>query len=142
MQVQLKGSLQLTMAIIKPHITKVPHSLQEMCEKIVLFSFSGPSEVYILARQDAIKLWRELMGPTKVYQAQFTAPDTIRGSFGLSDTRNATHGSDSPESAKREIEIFFPKFDIDKWFNEEEKHFVEGNVTLCPKEFIHRINLK
>lgn len=33
------------------------------------------------------------MGPTKVYRAQFEAPDTIRGKYGLSDTRNATHGS-------------------------------------------------
>lgn len=33
------------------------------------------------------------MGPTKVYHAQFTAPMSIRGSFGLSDTRNAVHGS-------------------------------------------------
>jgi nucleoside-diphosphate kinase len=33
------------------------------------------------------------MGPTKVYHAQFTAPESIRGRFGLSDTRNATHGS-------------------------------------------------
>jgi len=33
------------------------------------------------------------MGPTKVFCAQFTAPKSIRGSFGLSDTRNAVHGS-------------------------------------------------
>lgn len=33
------------------------------------------------------------MGPTKVYRAQFEAPNTIRGKYGLSDTRNATHGS-------------------------------------------------
>lgn len=33
------------------------------------------------------------MGPTKVYKAQFEAPNTIRGKYGLSDTRNATHGS-------------------------------------------------
>lgn len=33
------------------------------------------------------------MGPTKVFKAQYSDPDTIRGQFGLSDTRNATHGS-------------------------------------------------
>ena len=33
------------------------------------------------------------MGPTKVFKTQFEAPDSIRGQFGLSDTRNATHGS-------------------------------------------------
>lgn len=54
---------------------------------------SGPSDIHVLARENAIPKWRELMGPTKVFQAQFTAPDTIRGKYGLSDTRNATHGS-------------------------------------------------
>ena len=49
--------------------------------------------MHILARHDAINVWRKLMGPTKVYRAQFTAPDSIRGRFGLSDTRNAVHGS-------------------------------------------------
>ena len=38
------------------------------------------------------------MGPTKVYRAQFTAPDSIRGRFGLSDTRNAVHGSGERDS--------------------------------------------
>ena len=49
--------------------------------------------MHILARHDAIDVWRKLMGPTKVYRAQFTAPGSIRGRFGLSDTRNAVHGS-------------------------------------------------
>lgn len=50
------------------------------------------------------------MGPTKVFRAQFDAPTSIRSEFGLSDTRNATHGSDSEVSAEREIAIFFPDF--------------------------------
>jgi nucleoside-diphosphate kinase len=54
---------------------------------------SGPSDIYILAAHNAIIKWRQLMGPTKTYQAQYSAPHTIRGMFGLSDTRNATHGS-------------------------------------------------
>ena len=54
---------------------------------------SGPSDIHILAGHNAISKWRQMMGPTKVYQAQFTAPDSIRGTYGLSDTRNATHGS-------------------------------------------------
>ncbi|PNF28065.1 Nucleoside diphosphate kinase 6 [Cryptotermes secundus] len=62
--------------------------------RLVTLMRSGPSEVHILARQNAIKVWRSLMGPTKVYHAQFTAPESIRGRFGLTDTRNATHGSD------------------------------------------------
>jgi nucleoside-diphosphate kinase len=54
--------------------------------------------VHILARHDAVNVWRKLMGPTKVYRAQFTAPDSIRGRFGLSDTRNAVHGSGEIDS--------------------------------------------
>lgn len=53
------------------------------------------------------------MGPTKVYQAQFTHPDCIRSQYGLSDTRNATHGSDSPASVSKEIGILFPDIILD-----------------------------
>lgn len=61
--------------------------------RLLSFICSGPSDIHILAAYDVITKWRYLMGPTKVYQAQYIAPDTIRGMFGLSDTRNATHGS-------------------------------------------------
>lgn len=54
---------------------------------------SGPMRAYILAREDAIRHWRELMGPTKVFRARYTSPATIRAQFGLTDTRNTTHGS-------------------------------------------------
>uniref|UniRef100_A0A8D8XCQ3 Nucleoside diphosphate kinase n=1 Tax=Cacopsylla melanoneura TaxID=428564 RepID=A0A8D8XCQ3_9HEMI len=81
---------------------------------------SGPSEINILAREDAIRKWRELLGPTKVFQARFSHPDTIRGMYGLSDTRNAAHGSDSPESAAREISIFFPNFSTTEWLRDHE----------------------
>lgn len=57
------------------------------------FFTSGPSDVYILARENAIKKWRELMGPTKVFEAKLSHPDSIRGKYGLTDTRNVTHGS-------------------------------------------------
>jgi nucleoside-diphosphate kinase len=79
------------------------------------------------------------MGPTKVYRAQFTAADSIRGRFGLSDTRNAVHGSDSSESAVREIGIFFPDFSVARWFHEEEAYFKTGTVKLCAREFVHDI---
>lgn len=61
--------------------------------RLLTFMSSGPSDVHILAGYDAISKWRQLLGPTKVYQAQFTDPNSIRGMFGLSDTRNAAHGS-------------------------------------------------
>lgn len=51
---------------------------------------------YILAHEDAVVRWRCLMGPTRVSRARNTAPDSIRGAYGLTDTRNATHGSGGP----------------------------------------------
>jgi len=54
---------------------------------------SGPTIAFILAHPDAINAWRKLIGPTKVYKTQYEQPDSLRGQFGLTDTRNATHGS-------------------------------------------------
>lgn len=55
------------------------------------------------------------MGPTKVFKAIYSHPNSLRGLFGLTDTRNACHGSDSPESVRREIGIIFPDFRVDEW---------------------------
>lgn len=81
--------------------------------------FSGPLQALILARHNAIAEWRELMGPTKVFKTIYSHPDSIRGQFGLSDTRNACHGSDTPESVEREINIIFPEFNIQNWYTEQ-----------------------
>ena len=59
------------------------------------FMCSGPIEALILLREDAIEHWRQLMGPTKVYKTWQSHPDSIRGTWGLTDTRNTTHGSGS-----------------------------------------------
>jgi nucleoside-diphosphate kinase len=63
-----------------------------------------------LAKKEAIKDWRALLGPTKVFQTIFSHPESIRGQFGLTDTRNAGHGSDSETSALKEIIFFFPEY--------------------------------
>lgn len=79
--------------------------------------------MFVLAGDNAIAKWRNLLGPTKVFKTIFSHPDSIRGQFGLSDTRNACHGSDSTESARREIGIFFPEFDTDDWLHaNSDKH--------------------
>ncbi|XP_078043773.1 nucleoside diphosphate kinase 6 isoform X2 [Augochlora pura] len=74
--------------------------------RLTTFMCSGPSDIHILANYDAIVKWRKLMGPTKVYHAQYSNPDTIRGMFGLSDTRNATHGSGNGIKTKKNIIIW------------------------------------
>lgn len=61
--------------------------------RLVSFMSSGPVEVLILAKENAIADWRRLLGPTKVYKTVISHPDSIRGMFGLTDTRNVGHGS-------------------------------------------------
>lgn len=71
----------------------------------------------ILAGENAIINWRNIMGPTKVYKGIYSHPKCIRSLFGISDTRNVCHGADSELAVKREIELFFPEFSIDQWNN-------------------------
>uniref|UniRef100_A0A3B4FGQ5 Nucleoside diphosphate kinase n=1 Tax=Pundamilia nyererei TaxID=303518 RepID=A0A3B4FGQ5_9CICH len=101
----------------------------------------GPMRAYILAREDAISHWRELMGPTKVFRARFNSPASIRGQFGLTDTRNTTHGSDSLESAQREITFFFPDFCADEWMKKEEPLFRSGQIRYDHQNQIHTLSL-
>ena len=72
---------------------------------------SGPVVKLILEREGAIKGWRALLGPTNPTKAATDAPSTIRARFGNLEngTQNAAHGSDSPESAAREIGLMFPE---------------------------------
>ncbi|ORX96823.1 nucleoside diphosphate kinase [Basidiobolus meristosporus CBS 931.73] len=84
-------------------------------ERLVGYMTSGPFQALILSKDNAIKDWRGLIGPTHPVRAAINAPDTLRSIYGLTDTRNSFHGSDSDETAKREIEIFFPEFDVDQW---------------------------
>ncbi|KAK0064917.1 nucleoside diphosphate kinase 6-like isoform X2, partial [Biomphalaria pfeifferi] len=53
----------------------------------------GPLWTYILCGDNAISRWRKLMGPTKVLKTVYDEPLSIRGLYGLTDTRNCTHGS-------------------------------------------------
>ncbi|XP_063301560.1 nucleoside diphosphate kinase 6 isoform X2 [Pelobates fuscus] len=108
-------------------------------QRLVEFMSSGPMQAYILAHEDAIHLWRNLMGPTKVFRARITAPDSVRGSLGLTDTRNTTHGSDSFESACREISFFFPEFNISHWYQEQEPFYRAGPVSYDEEKLEHRL---
>ncbi|HLR17304.1 MAG TPA: nucleoside-diphosphate kinase [Alcanivoracaceae bacterium] len=71
---------------------------------LVSFMTSGPVVVQVLEGENAIAKNRELMGATNPKEAD---AGTIRADFAESIDENAVHGSDSPESAKREIDYFF-----------------------------------
>jgi nucleoside-diphosphate kinase len=69
------------------------------------FVTSGPVVAAILEGDEAVEVVRALNGATDGRKA---APGTIRGDLALSNRENLVHGSDSPESAEREIAIWFP----------------------------------
>jgi nucleoside-diphosphate kinase len=68
------------------------------------FMSSGPCVLLALEAPNAIQKWRDTMGPTDPSKA---APGTLRRDFGESIGRNATHGSDAPETAAFELGYFF-----------------------------------
>ena len=72
---------------------------------LVKFMTGSPVVAMVLAGPNAIEVCRKLMGATFGYQAE---SGTIRGDFGISNQFNLVHGSDGPESAEREISLFFP----------------------------------
>ena len=72
--------------------------------ELVDFITSGPVVMAKVTGDNAISLWRDLMGPTDPADAP---PGTIRGDFASVITENVVHGSDSPESAGRELKLFF-----------------------------------
>jgi nucleoside-diphosphate kinase len=82
------------------------HEGRPFFEDLKKFMTSGPVFVQVLEGENAISLNRELMGNTDPKQA---APGTIRADYANSIDANAVHGSDSPESAVREINYFFPE---------------------------------
>ena len=71
---------------------------------LVEYITSGPVVKMVISGPDAVPIVRKMMGVTNPKDA---APGTIRGDFGLTLDANVVHGSDSPESAAREIAIFF-----------------------------------
>jgi nucleoside-diphosphate kinase len=72
---------------------------------LVDFITGGPLVAAVIEGPDAILSWRAMMGVTNPANA---APGTIRGDLATETQMNVTHGSDSPESAAREIALFFP----------------------------------
>jgi len=82
------------------------HDGKPFFDDLVGFMSRGPVVVMVLeGPADTYKVVRAMMGATNSRDA---APGTIRGDLGIKLTENLVHGSDSPESAAREIGIFFP----------------------------------
>ena len=83
------------------------HEGKPFYEDLVAFITRGPALLMVVeGPEDTYAVVRTLMGATNPRQA---APGTIRGDLAIELTENLVHGSDGPESAKREIELFFPE---------------------------------
>ena len=80
------------------------HQGKPFFEGLVSFITSGPVVAMVVEGENAISEWRKMMGATNPKDA---APGTIRGDFASTIDENVAHGSDAPETAEREIGIFF-----------------------------------
>ncbi len=82
------------------------HAGKPFFEGLVSFITSGPVVAMVLEGENAILGWRGMMGATNPADA---TPGSIRGDFASTIDENVAHGSDAPETAAREIGIFFPE---------------------------------
>ncbi len=91
-------------ALARAHYAE--HEDKPFFGSLVEFITSSPVVAAIVEGPRAIAAWRQLAGGTDPVEK--AAPGTIRGDFGLETQFNLVHGSDSPESAAREIALWFP----------------------------------
>jgi nucleoside-diphosphate kinase len=85
------------------------HKGKGFYDSLVKFMTRSPVLVLAVRGQGAIEISRKMMGATFGSKAE---PGTIRGDFGVSNSFNLIHGSDSPEAAAREIALFFAKGEV------------------------------
>ncbi len=98
------------------------HEGKPFYEGLISYITACPIIAVVLEGSDAVEVVRRTMGDTNPAEAE---PGTIRGELALETGRNLIHGSDSPESAKREIALFFREDelhsyarDVDRWLFE------------------------
>ena len=105
----------LKMAHLKRELVEehyAPHKGKPFYDGLVRYMTSNPVVIIALRGLNSIEVCRKLMGATFGYNAE---PGTIRGDFGISKSMNLVHGSDSTESATRELGLFFQGYEIFEW---------------------------
>ncbi|HOX13631.1 MAG TPA: nucleoside-diphosphate kinase [Spirochaetia bacterium] len=103
-------TLRIDRALAEAHYAE--HRGKDFFERLVAYITSGPVLAMVLEGDGAIAMLRKLCGSTKAEEA---APGTIRGDYGMHTNLNIIHASDSPESAAREIGLFFRPDEILEW---------------------------
>ncbi|AEV19800.1 MULTISPECIES: nucleoside-diphosphate kinase [Geobacillus] len=106
---QLVGAklMQVSRELAEQHYAE--HKERPFFGELVDFITSGPVFAMVWEGENVIAAARQMMGKTNPQEA---APGTIRGDFGLTVGKNVIHGSDSPQSAKREISLFFKEEEL------------------------------
>jgi len=94
--------MRVTRALAETYYAE--HKGKGFFEPLIAYIASGPVVAMVLEGDGAVAIVRKMMGKTNAAEAE---PGTIRGDLALTIGRNIIHGSDSPESAKREISLFF-----------------------------------
>jgi len=102
--------MQISTKLAETHYE--PHRGKPFYAGLVRFMTSSPVVVLAIEGRDAIAICRKMMGATFGSKAE---PGTIRGDFGVSNSFNLIHGSDSPESAQRELGLFFQVGELLEW---------------------------
>lgn len=88
------------------------HKSRPFFDGLVKFMSSGPAVALVIEGKDAITVVRTLVGKTN---GRESAPGTIRGDFAMSFSTNLVHASDSPESAKFELDLWFQPEELSAW---------------------------
>uniref|UniRef100_A0A3Q3GKN2 Nucleoside diphosphate kinase homolog 7 n=1 Tax=Labrus bergylta TaxID=56723 RepID=A0A3Q3GKN2_9LABR len=121
---KLGSKKERTLALIKPDVlTKIGDVLESIYSSnlivtkakmtkltcnLVQFLSSGPVVAMELMGDEAMSIWRRLLGPADSAVARKEAPLSVRAQFGTDGIKNVGHGSDSVAAAARELEFFFP----------------------------------
>ncbi len=111
--------MQVTRELAERHYAE--HQGKGFYESLLAYITASPIVAAVFEGTNAVTAARQTIGSTRPFEA---APGTIRADLGLETGRNLVHGSDSPDSATREIGLFFPEGvidtsrDIDRWIFE------------------------
>jgi len=112
--------MQVTEELARKHYAE--HDGKPFFGDLISFITSSPVMVLAVRGPEAVTVCRTLIGKTDGKQAE---PGTIRGDLGISKSTNLVHGSDSPESAERELALWFNDGELADWTRDTEK-WIDG----------------